>query len=80
METGGPLGGHPFRDEATRLCVAKLATMIAPGFDPAVAFDEWSRQRIPALAWQRPVDLLETQEGLQLVLHALDAIGASVYL
>jgi uncharacterized protein (DUF2384 family) len=50
------------------------------GFDPAAAFAKWAQQGTAVLGWRRPIDLLDTSEGLDEVLHLLDAMEASVYL
>jgi putative toxin-antitoxin system antitoxin component (TIGR02293 family) len=50
------------------------------GFDAAKWFRDWMRQPVPALGGRRPVELLDTREGQQIVSNLLDAIRAGAYL
>jgi putative toxin-antitoxin system antitoxin component (TIGR02293 family) len=50
------------------------------GFDAAKWFREWMKQPVPALGGRKPVELLDTREGQQIVSGLLDAIGAGAYL
>src|SRR5262247_584862 len=60
---------------------ALVAEQGAPaGFDAARWFREWMKQPVPALGGRRPVELLDTREGQQIVSGLLDAIRAGAYL
>jgi putative toxin-antitoxin system antitoxin component (TIGR02293 family) len=50
------------------------------GFDAAKWFRDWMRRPVPALGGRRPVELLDTREGQQIVSGLLDAIRAGAYL
>ena len=50
------------------------------GFDAAKWFRDWMRQPVPALGGRKPVELLDTKEGQQIVSGLLDAIRAGAYL
>ena len=60
---------------------ALVAEQGAPaGFDAARWFREWMKQPVPALGGRRPVELLDTREGQQIVSGLLEAIRAGAYL
>jgi putative toxin-antitoxin system antitoxin component (TIGR02293 family) len=60
---------------------ALVAEQGAPaGFDAARWFREWMKQPVPALGGRKPVELLDTREGQQIVSGLLDAIRAGAYL
>jgi putative toxin-antitoxin system antitoxin component (TIGR02293 family) len=60
---------------------ALVAEQGAPeGFDAARWFREWMKQPVPALGGRKPVELLDTREGQQIVAGLLDAIRAGAYL
>lgn len=49
------------------------------GFDPTEWLRQWIRQPIPALGGQRPVDLMETEEGLERVRRTLLQMQAGTF-
>lgn len=60
---------------------ALVAEQGAPaGFDAAKWFRDWMKQPVPALGGRKPVELLDTKEGQQIVSGLLDAIRAGAYL
>lgn len=60
---------------------ALVAEQGAPeGFDAAKWFREWMKQPVPALGGRKPVELLDTREGQQIVSGLLEAIRAGAYL
>jgi putative toxin-antitoxin system antitoxin component (TIGR02293 family) len=60
---------------------AMVAEQGAPaGFDAAKWFREWMKQPVPALGGRKPLELLDTREGQQIVSGLLDAIRAGAYL
>jgi putative toxin-antitoxin system antitoxin component (TIGR02293 family) len=83
---------HAPLEEAASEKVIGLATLIgqvealvaeqgAPaGFDAARWFREWMKQPVPALGGRKPVELLDTREGQQIVSGLLEAIRAGAYL
>ncbi|WP_460534062.1 antitoxin Xre/MbcA/ParS toxin-binding domain-containing protein [Chitinimonas naiadis] len=50
-----------------------------PGFDAAKWLDDWVRQPVPALGGVRPIELLDTAEGFELVVSTLAAIENGAY-
>ncbi len=41
---------------------------------------DWLELRIPALGWKKPIDFLETEEGLSIVLNMLRRMQSGSYL
>ena len=52
----------------------------APGFNTAKWLGEWILRPQPALGGRRPVDLLDTQTGVESVAKVLRALESGVYL
>jgi uncharacterized protein (DUF2384 family) len=49
------------------------------GFDAAVWMSRWLNEPLPALGGMRPLDLLDTTEGLALVSNTLAQIQSGAY-
>jgi putative toxin-antitoxin system antitoxin component (TIGR02293 family) len=49
------------------------------GFDAAKWFYHWAEQPVPALGGRRPVELLDTKEGQQVVASLLASVRAGAY-
>jgi putative toxin-antitoxin system antitoxin component (TIGR02293 family) len=64
--------------------VDKVQTMVEEsgdptGFDAAAWLSSWLAEPVPALGWQRPLDLLDTMAGQQLVHDTLDRMQSGAY-
>lgn len=49
------------------------------GFDVTDWLDAWLQAPVPALNWQRPVDLLATEDGRRAVQDVLAAMESGAY-
>jgi len=49
------------------------------GFDAAKWFHNWAEQPVPALNGKKPLELLDTKEGQQLIASLLESIRAGAY-